>query len=76
MVSHSVARIETSLWQVRLTHLAAPGGTVQVSGRSGTPDRCGVVTWSQDGDDELVRVRCRDLDGTDGESRVLTAALL
>ena len=60
---NSIAQVETGVWDVTLPDLGAPGGTVQVSSYGGTPARCGVVSWAEDGDDEQVRVRCRTLAG-------------
>ena len=55
----NVVKVDAGLWEARLPDLSAPGGTVQVSNHGGTAVRCGAVSWAPDGDDELVRVRCR-----------------
>lgn len=66
---NAVAKIDTGLWVARLQDLAATAGTVQVSPAGGVGTRCGAVRWEQDGDDELVRVRCRDLSGDPTDQR-------
>jgi hypothetical protein len=60
---NAVVRVDEGLWDARLPGLGASGGTVQVAAEGGIGPRCGAVSWKDDGDDKVVRVRCRSMAG-------------